>query len=56
VKHLYGNWRDKYPRIELKEVLWMAARAPWKEQCNESMRRLEKHEGCTVSFHDRYSM
>ncbi|XP_058752673.1 uncharacterized protein LOC131625861 [Vicia villosa] len=27
VKHLYGNWRKKYPGIELKEALWRAARA-----------------------------
>ncbi|XP_058784986.1 uncharacterized protein LOC131659882 [Vicia villosa] len=27
VKHLYGNWRKKYPGIHMKEVLWRAARA-----------------------------
>ncbi|XP_058753081.1 uncharacterized protein LOC131626266 [Vicia villosa] len=27
VKHLYGNWKKKYPGLELKEVLWSAARA-----------------------------
>ncbi|CAK8571344.1 unnamed protein product [Lathyrus sativus] len=27
VKHLYGNWRKKYPRIFMKEALWWAARA-----------------------------
>ncbi|KAI5433562.1 hypothetical protein KIW84_020741 [Lathyrus oleraceus] len=24
VKHLYGNWKKKHPRLELKEVLWAA--------------------------------
>ncbi|XP_058766723.1 uncharacterized protein LOC131640331 [Vicia villosa] len=27
VKHLYGNWKKKYPGLQLKEVLWSAARA-----------------------------
>ncbi|XP_058733206.1 uncharacterized protein LOC131604807 [Vicia villosa] len=27
VKHLYGNWRKKYPGLEMKEALWRAARA-----------------------------
>ncbi|KAI5405852.1 hypothetical protein KIW84_052569 [Lathyrus oleraceus] len=27
VKHLYGNWKKKHPGLELKEVLWAAARA-----------------------------
>ncbi|CAK8563502.1 unnamed protein product [Lathyrus sativus] len=27
VKHLYGNWRKKYPGIFMKETLWRAARA-----------------------------
>ncbi|XP_058765411.1 uncharacterized protein LOC131638892 [Vicia villosa] len=27
VKHLYGNWRKKYPGIIMKEALWRAARA-----------------------------
>ncbi|XP_050914989.1 uncharacterized protein LOC127129931 [Lathyrus oleraceus] len=26
VKHLYGNWKKKHPGLELKEVLWAAAR------------------------------
>jgi hypothetical protein len=26
VKHLYGNWRKKYPRDGLKETLWVAVR------------------------------
>ncbi|KAI5397952.1 hypothetical protein KIW84_063676 [Lathyrus oleraceus] len=27
VKHLYGNWKKKYLGLELKEVMWSAARA-----------------------------
>ncbi|XP_058784134.1 uncharacterized protein LOC131658902 [Vicia villosa] len=27
VKHLYGNWRKKYPGIIMKEALWREARA-----------------------------
>ncbi|XP_058784836.1 uncharacterized protein LOC131659698 [Vicia villosa] len=27
VKHLYGNWKKRHPGLELKEVLWAAARA-----------------------------
>lgn len=27
MKHLYGNWKKKYYDIDLKEVIWSAARA-----------------------------
>ncbi|XP_058725528.1 uncharacterized protein LOC131596807 [Vicia villosa] len=39
VKHLYGNWRKKYPGIHMKEVLWRAARATtlpaWERAMNQ---------------------
>jgi len=27
VKHLYANFKKRYPGLDLKEVFWMAARA-----------------------------
>lgn len=27
VKHLYGNWRKKYLRAHMRELMWMTARA-----------------------------
>ncbi|MCH79818.1 defensin/CCP-like protein [Trifolium medium] len=41
VKHLYGNWRKKYPGIELKESLWMAARATTVPAWERAMQRMK---------------
>ncbi|XP_058733419.1 uncharacterized protein LOC131605035 [Vicia villosa] len=44
VKHLYGNWKKKYPGIVMKEVLWRAARVttvPAWERAMEHMKLLE---------------
>lgn len=27
VKHLYGDWRKKYLRAHMRELMWMTARA-----------------------------
>ncbi|WJX78055.1 hypothetical protein P8452_61314 [Trifolium repens] len=40
-KHLYGNWRKKYPGIELKQVLWMAARATTIPAWERAMQRMK---------------
>src|ERR1051325_10797544 len=43
VKHLYGNWRKKYPGLEMKEALWRAARAttmPGWERVMNDMKKL----------------
>jgi hypothetical protein len=41
VKHLYGNWRKKHPGIELKQVLWMAARATTIPAWERAMQRMK---------------
>ncbi|PNX99504.1 hypothetical protein L195_g022770 [Trifolium pratense] len=41
VKHLYGNWRKKHPGMELKQVLWMAARATTIPAWERAMQRMK---------------
>jgi hypothetical protein len=41
VKHLYANWKKKYPGLELKEVFWMAARATTIPTWERAMNRLK---------------
>jgi hypothetical protein len=45
VKHLYGNWRKKYPCEQMKQSLWIAARAttvPEWEKAMENMKKLNE--------------
>ena len=39
VKHLYGNWKKKYPGAHMKELMWMATRATtildWEKAMNQ---------------------
>ncbi|KAK2381886.1 hypothetical protein QL285_069460 [Trifolium repens] len=45
VKHLYGNWRKKYPGEQMKQSLWVAARAttvPEWEKAMENMKKLNE--------------
>ncbi|CAJ2671965.1 unnamed protein product [Trifolium pratense] len=45
VKHLYGNWRKKYPGEQMKQSLWIAARAttvPEFERAMENMKKLNE--------------
>ena len=42
VKHLYGNWRKKYPGLEMKEALWRAARATTMPGWERSMNDMKK--------------
>ena len=45
VKHVYGNWRKKYPGEEMKGCLWAAARACTVPQFDKAMQKLkEKNE------------
>lgn len=37
VKHLYGNWRKKYPGEEMKGALWVAARASTEPEFDRAM-------------------
>ncbi|KAK2383489.1 hypothetical protein QL285_070935 [Trifolium repens] len=41
VKHLYANWKKKYPGLELNEVFWMAARATTIPAWERAMNRLK---------------
>ncbi|XP_058784528.1 uncharacterized protein LOC131659338 [Vicia villosa] len=42
VKHLYGNWKKKYPGLELKEVMWSAARATTVATWERAMLRMKR--------------
>ncbi|PNY10913.1 hypothetical protein L195_g007507 [Trifolium pratense] len=42
VKHLYGNWRKKYPGDELKKALWAAARSTTIPEFTRAMDNLKK--------------
>ncbi|GAU47619.1 hypothetical protein TSUD_90240 [Trifolium subterraneum] len=42
VKHLYGNWRKKYPGDELKAALWAAARSTTMPEFTRAMDSLKK--------------
>lgn len=45
MKHVYGNWRKKYPGEEMKSCLWSAARAntiPHFERAMESMKEMDE--------------
>ncbi|XP_058733914.1 uncharacterized protein LOC131605589 [Vicia villosa] len=41
VKHLYGNWKKKYPGLELKEIMWSAARATTVAAWERAMLRMK---------------
>ncbi|KAI5441942.1 hypothetical protein KIW84_011123 [Lathyrus oleraceus] len=41
VKHLYGNWKKKYPGMELKESLWSAARTTTIQGWERAMLRIK---------------
>lgn len=41
VKHLYGNWRKKYPGQEMKGALWVAARASTEPEFKRAMEHLK---------------
>ncbi|XP_057432753.1 uncharacterized protein LOC130725552 [Lotus japonicus] len=42
VKHVYGNWRKKYPGMEMKGALWAAARACTVPQFDRAMEKLKE--------------
>lgn len=42
VKHVYGNWRKKYPGEEMKGALWSAARACNVPQFDRAMKKLKE--------------
>ncbi|XP_057418799.1 uncharacterized protein LOC130713008 [Lotus japonicus] len=42
VKHLYGNWRKKYPGQEMKGALWSAARANTMSHWEKTMDKLKE--------------
>jgi hypothetical protein len=37
VKHLYGNWKKRFPGAHMKELLWKAARATTVPEFNQVM-------------------
>jgi hypothetical protein len=41
VKHLYSNWKKKYPGLELKETIWKAARATTIPSWQRAMQRMK---------------
>jgi hypothetical protein len=41
VKHLYSNWKKKYPGLELKEIFWKAARATTIPAWQRAMQRMK---------------
>ncbi|XP_058776681.1 uncharacterized protein LOC131651009 [Vicia villosa] len=41
VKHLYGNWKKKYPGLELKEIMWSATRATTVAAWERAMLRMK---------------
>lgn len=41
MKHLYGNWRKKYPGAELKLALWTAARVSTQQEWKVAMDNLK---------------
>ncbi|XP_058765308.1 uncharacterized protein LOC131638780 [Vicia villosa] len=40
VKHLYGNWKKKYPGGHMKELLWQAARATIVPDWERAMKKI----------------
>jgi hypothetical protein len=41
VKHLYGNWRNKYPGEEMKAALWATARASTMPEFQRAMENVK---------------
>jgi hypothetical protein len=41
VKHLYENWKKRYPGAEMKEVMWLAARATTVPDWERTMQRMK---------------
>ncbi|XP_058780530.1 uncharacterized protein LOC131654122 [Vicia villosa] len=41
VKHLYRNWKKKYPGAHMKELLWQAARATVVPDWERAMKKIE---------------
>ncbi|XP_058726614.1 uncharacterized protein LOC131597973 [Vicia villosa] len=41
VKHLYGNWKKRYPGTRMKELLWQAARATIVPDWERAMKKIE---------------
>ncbi|XP_058783420.1 uncharacterized protein LOC131658103 [Vicia villosa] len=41
VKHLYGNWKKKYPGGHMKELLWQAARATVVPDWERAMQKIK---------------
>nr|XP_012570215.1 uncharacterized protein LOC105851895 [Cicer arietinum] len=41
VKHLYGNWKKKYPGGHMKELLWLAARATVVQDWEKAMQKIK---------------
>ncbi|XP_058746340.1 uncharacterized protein LOC131619237 [Vicia villosa] len=41
VKHLYGNWKKRYPGTRMKELLWQAARATVVPDWERAMKKIE---------------
>lgn len=42
VRHVYGNWRKKYPGEEMKNALWSAARSCTVPQFDRAMQKLKE--------------
>lgn len=42
MKHLYGNWRKRYPGATMKEALWAAARANTMPEWQKAMENIKK--------------
>ncbi|KAH1203673.1 hypothetical protein GmHk_17G049849 [Glycine max] len=44
VKHLYGNWKKKYPGEHMKELMWMAARATTTLDWEKAMLQIKNYD------------
>jgi len=40
VRHLYNNFRKKYPRKKLKELMWRAAKATYENAFDDAMKKI----------------
>jgi len=41
VKHLYGNWKKRFPGAHMKELLWKSARATTVPDFNQAMQKIK---------------
>eukprot|EP00256_Glycine_max_P068192 XP_025982787.1 uncharacterized protein LOC102664952 isoform X1 [Glycine max] len=44
VKHLYGNWKNKYPGAHMKELMWMAGQATTIPNWEKAMLQIKNYD------------